>query len=690
MQDHRNWCDANWKTYGTPLEYGFPMDCAAGQRFEQTVTISVSDSSGPAGRSSPRRRAPSSWRSPSARGRLAASIGVDASGAVPSAGVLETVAPAFLRVTVDDAALAEHHRLVALGIPVEVVVQLAGDDPGSTRSVVETLAASGLSVRRVICMAAAGAFSAFRGATPAELVDAWRSAAAGTPVADVPVYSGANQSYNVIARDRPRYAAGVGIVFAANPQVHACDDESVMENTAAFADVVRDCRRLYPGRPVAISPVQLIGDNGPFPGGPPASPSDRPRTTRATTPGSPRRGRSPSSPPSPARRSRRSACSMPSVHAASPTPTGRSSQSARSSASSPATVANRHDGNSVRSRRGRRARRWRQDGGRCSSPTSARAAWGTDHRLAGDGRRDPGSLRRGGAAMKRPVTTLVEGLGHPEGPDVLPDGRIVMVETYTGKLVAWSAELGCMTTRCAAAGRTHASVGSDGAVYLTQNGGTAGAWKAAVMSVPSIQRAWPDGRCETVADTVAGLALQAPNDLTFGPDGRLYFTDPADYDPNDRQPGRVFAIDADGTGELLEEVPESFPNGIAVESDGSIVWVDSYGRGVFRRSADGRSEQICRLPEGHIPDGLKVDVVGNLWITGYSAGGVDIVRPDGAIVDFLDTGGCPLNCVFHDNALFITDLGDVGGVSDDAFMGGRLLHVDVGVEGMALFRGAIT
>ena len=186
--------------------------------------------------------------------------------------------------------------------------------------------------------------------------------------------------------------------------------------------------------------------------------------------------------------------------------------------------------------------------------------------------------------MKRPVTTLVEGLGHPEGPDVLPDGRIVMVETYTGKLVAWSAELGLHDYALCGGGPNACVLGSDGAVYLTQNGGTAGAWKAAVMSVPSIQRAWPDGRCETVADKVAGLSLQAPNDLTFGPDGRLYFTDPADYDPDDPGPGRVFAIDPDGTGELLEEVPESFPNGIAVEADGSIVWVDSYGRGVYRRS----------------------------------------------------------------------------------------------------------
>lgn len=174
--------------------------------------------------------------------------------------------------------------------------------------------------------------------------------------------------------------------------------------------------------------------------------------------------------------------------------------------------------------------------------------------------------------MKRPLTTLVEGLGHPEGPDVLPDGRIVMVETYTGKLVAWSSELGLHDYSLCGGGPNACVLGSDGAVYLTQNGGTAGAWKAAVMSAPSIQRAWPDGRCETVADNVAGMSLQAPNDLTFGPDGRLYFTDPADYDPDNPGPGRVFAIAPDGTGELLEDLSGSFPNGIAVEADGSIVW----------------------------------------------------------------------------------------------------------------------
>ena len=291
--------------------------------------------------------------------------------------------------------------------------------------------------------------------------------------------------------------------------------------------------------------------------------------------------------------------------------------------------------------------------------------------------------------MHKPIETLAEGLGHPEGPDVLPDGRIVMVETYTGKIVAWSAERGLHDYALCGGGPNACTVGSDGAVYITQNGGTAGAWKADVMGVPSIQKAWPDGSVEEVAREVDGIALQAPNDLTFGPDGRLYFTDPADYQPNDRRPGRVFALNPDGGGELLEELPAAYPNGITAEADGSIVWVESYDRGVYRKRPGSASVLLTRLDEGHIPDGLKIAADGDLWVTAFMAGGVDILAPDGTHRDFLETGGVPLNCVFLDGSLIITDFGDITEVTAAAPMVGRLWRVPVGVQGQPLFRGAI-
>lgn len=291
--------------------------------------------------------------------------------------------------------------------------------------------------------------------------------------------------------------------------------------------------------------------------------------------------------------------------------------------------------------------------------------------------------------MRNEVETLATGLGHPEGPDVLPDGRIVMVETYTGKILAWSARRGIHDYAQCNGGPNACMLGSDGAVYITQNGGTVGAWKADVMSVPSIQRAWPDGRVEVVVEQADGYALQAPNDLSFGPDGRLYFTDPGDYYPDNRTVGRIFAVNQDGSAELLDEIPAAFPNGIVAEADGAIVWVESYDRGVYRWRRETGSKLIHVLPDGHIPDGLKIDIEGNLWITAFMAGGVDVLGPDGTPKDFLETGGVPLNCVFVGDALVITDFGDVSAITDEAPMVGRLWRVPVGVEGMPLYRGMI-
>ena len=81
---------------------------------------------------------------------------------------------------------------------------------------------------------------------------------------------------------------------------------------------------------------------------------------------------------------------------------------------------------------------------------------------------------------------------------------------------------------------------------------------------------------------------------------------------------------------------------------------------------------------------------GNLWVTTFMSGGVDIIAKDGSAIDFLETGGVPLNCTFHDGDLLITDFGDITEITEDAPMDGRLWRVEVGVQGMPLFRGAIS
>jgi gluconolactonase len=288
------------------------------------------------------------------------------------------------------------------------------------------------------------------------------------------------------------------------------------------------------------------------------------------------------------------------------------------------------------------------------------------------------------------VEHLAEGLGHPEGPDVLPDGRIVFVETYTSRIAAWSPERGVHLYADCGGGPNACTLGSDGCVYITQNGGTVGPWKADVMSEPSIQKAWPDGRVEIICTEIDGQRLSAPNDLSFGPDGRLYFTDPGEYDPANRpDPGYLYVLNQDGSGEVLRELDGTYPNGIVAEPDGSVVWVESYTLHVHRRRPDGTVEDLHTLPDGHIPDGLKVAADGSLWITTFTSGGVDIIAADGTPIDFLETGGVQCNCIFHDGFLYLTDFGEGAQVTSAAPMIGRLSRVPVDVGGMPLFRGAI-
>ncbi|MDQ3554389.1 MAG: SMP-30/gluconolactonase/LRE family protein [Chloroflexota bacterium] len=286
---------------------------------------------------------------------------------------------------------------------------------------------------------------------------------------------------------------------------------------------------------------------------------------------------------------------------------------------------------------------------------------------------------------------LAEGLGWAEGPTVLPDGRVCFVETYRSQISVWERGRGVSRYAYTAGGPNSCVLGLDGVLYACQNGGTVGPWRAEEMLPPSIQRIEREGGpAEIIATEIDGIRLNGPNDLVFGPDGRLYFTDPGTYRPADPQPSYLFVLEPDGRGRLLAELsPPTFPNGIAIEADGSVVWAESYTGMVRRLRSDGSIEDIARLPgEKPVADGMAVVADGRLFVTTVNGGGMEVIHADGRYDFHLKAGVIPTNCVFSGTDLFMTDAGVLADSAEASF-GGQLWRIATGIEGLPASYGRV-
>jgi gluconolactonase len=93
--------------------------------------------------------------------------------------------------------------------------------------------------------------------------------------------------------------------------------------------------------------------------------------------------------------------------------------------------------------------------------------------------------------MKKPITVCASGLGHPEGPYKLDDGRVIYANSYLGEIGVWDPKTGKAATYAKLGGAPNACMlGSDGCVYSTQTPNV-GAWVAPVVRRRSRRRALP-------------------------------------------------------------------------------------------------------------------------------------------------------------------------------------------------------
>jgi len=177
----------------------------------------------------------------------------------------------------------------------------------------------------------------------------------------------------------------------------------------------------------------------------------------------------------------------------------------------------------------------------------------------------------------------------------------------------------------------------------------------------------PDGKYKILADRYQGKHFNSPNDVIIGPDGAIYFTDPTlDLAKGERQEipfQGVYRLDSNNEVQLLTK-DLAQPNGLAFSPDGKSFYIDDskqrnirvYGLGPDGSLTNGRI--FGGEPGGKsdgVPDGMKVDRNGNLYVTGPK--GIWVWNPQGHHLGTIAMPEQPANLAWGDadyGTLYIT------------------------------------
>lgn len=172
------------------------------------------------------------------------------------------------------------------------------------------------------------------------------------------------------------------------------------------------------------------------------------------------------------------------------------------------------------------------------------------------------------------------------------------------------------------------------------------------------------GTLATVASRYRTERFKGPNDLFFSRGGDLWFTDQGQTGLQDPS-GRVYRMKTDGRVEcLLDNVPS--PNGIVMDPSEKFLYVAATrGNCVWRAMVlpDGgltRVGNFIQLSGGAGPDGMAVDVKGNLLVAHAGLGCVWMFSPRGEPLLRIDscTGHMTTNVAFggpQNRDLYITE-----------------------------------
>lgn len=287
MEDQRNWTDASFKTFCTPLALPFPVTVLKGAEVRQRVEIGVANA--PIRSSSAAPVGPIALREAGGSTPLPA-IGLCAPRDlnVPwSEEIRDGIAlagPRHLRIDLDLFDAGWEERLVRgleianqISVPIELALRVQDAQP--LAALTRALEGYSAPIARVLLLPD-------RESPGLDPDHTSRASAVRAQFADrlsaVPLFVGTNTDFLFLNRYPPAAESCDGLAFSINPQVHAFDAESLMETLpmqAVVAESAQSLWKVHDGRAarIAIGPITLLPRWNPYgssPALPTASPAD--------------------------------------------------------------------------------------------------------------------------------------------------------------------------------------------------------------------------------------------------------------------------------------------------------------------------------------------------------------------------------------------------------------------------------
>lgn len=250
------------------------------------------------------------------------------------------------------------------------------------------------------------------------------------------------------------------------------------------------------------------------------------------------------------------------------------------------------------------------------------------------------------------IEEVCDGLEFPEGPIAMADGSVILTEIKGQRLTRVKPDGSKETVVETGGGPNGAAIGPDGAIWITNNGGSFEWLDQGGLTIPGptppshtggyIQRFdLKSGKLETVYDSCDGKRLVGPNDIVFDKSGGFWFSDHGCSTPDGRKNGALHYARTDGSHISQQRGHLISPNGVGLSPDEKTVYLADTMLGrlwAFPIAETGvlappngfaPGNIVCNLPGYQLLDSLAVEADGKVCVATIINGGITAFSPNG-------------------------------------------------------------